>query len=324
MTQDYPGFLSLDKHSEVKLKGTRKDHDFYHQFDKEQIDAINTAIACSRPLLLTGEPGVGKTQLARATAAVLGRAYVRGTVDAKSEARDLLWQFDTVARLADAQLAQTLGWSEHDCKQKLDPANYLLPGPLWWGLNWYSASKRPRAKMPGQIDDERYRRGVVVLIDEIDKAEIDVPNGLLEVLGEGSFHPEGLDEPVVVDEIAPLVVITSNRERALPDAFVRRCVVNKIELPGSEEDLRNLLVKRGLAHFRLPDEKGKEMEEVMLLAAKMLIEDRNKVSDGGTRPGLAEYLDLLHAVDEQRDSGISSTELMEWARPYLLRKRDSL
>jgi MoxR-like ATPase len=92
---------------------------FTHLFEESHLHAINTALACNRPLLVTGEPGVGKTQLARAAAKALGRAYVRCTVDAKTESRDLLWQFDAVARLADAQLAPHRGWDAEVCEREL-------------------------------------------------------------------------------------------------------------------------------------------------------------------------------------------------------------
>lgn len=156
----------------------------------------------------------------------------------------------------------------------------------------------------------------MVLIDEIDKAEIDVPNGLLEALGEGSFHPEGLDAPVRAGPMPPFVVITSNRERGLPDAFVRRCVVMRMELPENDDELRKLLVKRGRARSGLP-------EEVLGQAADLLIKDR-KASSKAPHPGQAEYLDLLRAVEEQLTEGRTAEQLLEQVEPYLLRKTESI
>jgi MoxR-like ATPase len=156
-----------------------------------------------------------------------------------------------------------------------------------------------------------------VLIDEIDKAEIDVPNGLLEALGEGSFQPEVLDAPVRADSIPPFVVITSNRERGLPDAFVRRCVVMRMALPDDDTKLRTLLVERGRAHSKLPP-------EVLGQAADLLIKDR-KASTKPPHPGQAEYLDLLRAVEEQlTKDGPSAADLLGRIEPYLLRKTESI
>jgi len=306
-------FIPRDKRS-IPLR-TPGGQTFRHLFQIEDIDAINTAIACTRPLLLTGEPGVGKTQLARAAAKATGRALVRYTVDAKTESRDLLWHSDAVARLADAQVAEARDWSQSELEKKLASHNYLRPGPLWWAFDWATAKMLQKAITPAQDDGGDPRSGVVVLIDEIDKAEIDVPNGLLEAMGDGSFQPEGWSGRVRMGSVAPLVVITTNRERTLPAAFLRRCLAWRLALPEDEGQLREVLVKRGQAHSEL------DQELVLGKDADMLIEDRTAAKDRSARPGLAEYLDLLRAVEElAKRSGEKPERLLERARPYLLRK----
>jgi MoxR-like ATPase len=287
-----------------------------HLFDAESIAAIDCALAAQRPLLIRGEPGIGKSQLALAAALALHRAYVQEVIDARTESRDLLWRYDAVARLAEAQLQGAL--REHDpqargrskVRRRLAVSRYLHPGPLWWGLDWGSAADQAARvgadppPLPDAADAERradpQRRcdpanGCVVLIDEIDKAESDVPNGLLEALGAGQFTPLGEHSPVVATGEVPLVVITTNEERALPDAFLRRCMVLHLGLPSVKHEpkaFKNLLLQRGAAHF---PEAGAHLLEG---AADLLIEDR-LASEQAHRyplPGQAEYLDLVRAV----------------------------
>ncbi|MEL6794809.1 MAG: AAA family ATPase, partial [Pseudomonadota bacterium] len=152
-----------------------------HHFETGDITAINAAIAARRPLLLRGEPGVGKTQLAIAAATALGYAYVHRVVDANTEARELRWSEDLVDRLSDAQRAAVDGAG--GAKGYLD---YVEPGPLWWGFDWGAATQQAarrnavdEAKAPTPVQpDSRCdpKNGVVVLIDEIDKAEPELPN----------------------------------------------------------------------------------------------------------------------------------------------------
>jgi MoxR-like ATPase len=147
---------------------------------------------------------------------------------------------------------------------------------------------------PSKPKDWQPRQGCVLLIDEIDKADADLPNGLLETLGNGAFTVPYLDEPVGLHKHAPppLVVITTNEERELPGAFLRRCMVLHLDLPGEEKELLKWLSERGEIHF------GETCsEEVRLEAAQLLWKDRQEaLAHGLQAPGQAEYLDMLRAV----------------------------
>ncbi len=156
--------------------------------------------------------------------------------------------------------------------------NFIVPGCLWWALNWESAKEqaiRSRHEKPVQFDPGcRPENGVVLLIDEIDKADTDVPNGLLEALGSSRFHPQGLDQPVECQsENRPLVIITTNEERTLPDAFLRRCLSLHLGFPADEPAQKRFLVARGLKNFADLD------EAVIDQAADMLLEDRRAASN---------------------------------------------
>ena len=268
-----------------------------HVFDRPSADAINAALAAGRPLLVRGEPGTGKSQLARAAAEGLGRALVSTVIDARAEARDLLWSFDAVARLAEAQVQGALGErSESAVRESLQPERFLAPGPLWWTFDWTSArqqAERVGAPVPPTPAGWEPGRGTVLLIDEIDKADAAVPNGLLESLGQGSFTcPDG--RQVVADPaVRPLIVLTTNEERALPDPFLRRCLVLHLGWPEKREELIAALVERGRAHF--PD----CSEAVLEAAAETVATDREQVAAQGLyAPGGAEYLDLLRVLGE--------------------------
>lgn len=267
-----------------------------HRFDADQVRALRAAEAAGRPLLVRGDPGTGKSQLAHAAAVAARRLFLTVVVDAHSEASDLLWRFDAVARLADAHLAAVPG---SDSPKDLQPARYVEPGPIWWAFNWQGAAEqRAQARVPGvapQIPDDTWTpaRGTVLLIDEIDKAEADLPNGLLEALGNGRFTVPPLGSVVARPEDVPppLVIVTSNEERELPAAFLRRCLVLTLKLPKARRELADYLVERGELHFpKLP-------KAVLEQAAEQLIADRAKaVEEGVYTPGLAEYLDLLRVL----------------------------
>lgn len=271
-----------------------------HEFDERSIAAVNLALAAKRPLLVRGEPGVGKTQLAEAVAAELQRAYYPFTVDARTESRDLLWRFDAVMRLAQAQLCGALHQTPEAIETALDVTRFIHPGPLWWAFNTKSAGRASPSGSTTPLkpydNEARQANGWVVLIDEIDKAESDVPNGLLEALGAVQFTPFGYEEPVRVGDVPPLIIITTNEERALPDAFVRRCLVLHLELPSHEDALINYLMQRGRAHFN----RRTTTDEVLREAARQLVGDRRVAAEQqlSPLPGQAEYLDLIRGVVE--------------------------
>jgi MoxR-like ATPase len=265
----------------------------WHVFTEAQVDAVNAALAAGRPLLVRGEPGTGKSQLARAAAAGLGRVLLVKTIDARTEARDLLWSFDAVARLAEAQVQGVLQRSEIALRDALDPLRFIEPGPIWWAFDWVGAraqAERARAAVPPAPPAWQPGDGAVLLIDEIDKADSAVPNGLLEAFGQRRFAgPVGKE--VVCAEPAPLVLITTNEERALPDAFLRRCLVLQLTWPADAEEMKGKLMAWGRAHF------VDARSTLLAGAADLLIGDRRAALERGLNPpGGAEYLDLLRAV----------------------------
>lgn len=312
-----------------------------HVFEPDDLDAIEAALAARRPLLVRGEPGVGKSQLAQAAAVVMKRVYLQHVVDARTEPRDLLWREDAVARLADAQLIAALGKDSDGrlgnearrVRERVgDVRAYIEPGALWWAFDWAGAveqAERLGRTAPEPLGEADPKHGAVVLIDEIDKADAEVPNGLLEALGATRFTPLGWREPVRATGPAPLVVITTNNERTLPDAFVRRCVTHELTLPTAHEDeaeatgLIDHLVGRGRAHFPHVD------ESVLREAASMVNGDRYAADHNRwrPRPGQAEYLDLIRAVvtgssDAVNDEVRTTAQLdrLKRLRPYFLRK----
>jgi MoxR-like ATPase len=166
--------------------------------------AVNVAVALQRPLLLRGEPGTGKTLLAENLAQALGMELVRWHVKSTTKAKDGLYVYDTVARLHDSR------FGDGDVK---DIEHYIKLGPLGQALS----------------TDHR----VVLLIDEVDKADIEFPNDLLLELDAMRFRVDETGREVIARE-RPIVIITSNNEKELPDAFLRRCVFHFIDFPTRE------------------------------------------------------------------------------------------
>ena len=293
-----------------------------HVFDQTSADAILMAWAAERPLLVRGEPGTGKSQLARAAAQKLNRAFISEVVHARTEPQDLLWRFDTVGRLGEAQaLAARGAQSPAGGIDALDPRHFLSPGPLWWAFDWQSARQcqagsRYKAAAPATPAGWTPEAGCVLLIDEIDKADSDVPNSLLETLGNRSFSVPWLAEGTVGQGTAtpPLVIITTNEERELPAAFLRRCLVLQYELP---DDIVPWLISRGRIHFS-PEVCSNDVLEV---AARQLAKDRIDARRAGvTPPGQAEYLDLLKALSTLRAVEAEQLDLLKQLSRFAYRK----
>jgi MoxR-like ATPase len=179
----------------------------------ELVEAVNLAIYLERPLLLKGEPGCGKTQLASAVAYELSLNLEAWYVKSTSRARDGLYTYDAVGRLRDAQLAVSNRLTPQQIQRIDDPTAYVRWGPL------------------GRAFQQEQR--TMVLIDEIDKADIDFPNDLLLELDERRFIVEETGQEIEA-KAAPIVIITSNDEKDLPDAFLRRCLFHYVEFPNSE------------------------------------------------------------------------------------------
>lgn len=293
-----------------------------HVLDAEARDAINAALAINRPLLIWGEPGIGKSQLAKAAAAELQRVFLPFVADAHTESRDLLWSLDAVARLAEAQIQS----SDNPDRNAVALEKFIVPGVLWWALNWKNADDfvrdgngKQRFPVPAFAKLASPNNGSVVLIDEIDKADSSVPNGLLEALGSNRFHPQGLSKAIEAQGARPLVIVTTNNERSLPDAFVRRCLSLHLSFPQGEDEQRKFLMKRAKANFAMLD-----AETVRKPAIDMLIEDRTHAVANNLRPlpGVAELFDLLRGVKnlQQQQSVTNIDKLMQQLRRFTYQK----
>jgi MoxR-like ATPase len=183
----------------MKFSGT----DRYVATDDLMI-AVNAAITLERPLLIKGEPGTGKTELARQVSQGLGLRMIEWNIKSTTKAQQGLYEYDAVSRLRDSQLGDA---------RVHDVANYIKKGKLWEAFQ----------------SDEK----CVLLIDEVDKADIEFPNDLLQELDRMEFHVYETGETIRAVN-RPIVIITSNNEKELPDAFLRRCFFHYIQFPDME------------------------------------------------------------------------------------------
>ncbi|REF67442.1 MULTISPECIES: AAA family ATPase [Paracoccus] len=216
--------------------------------------AVNAAITLERPLLVKGEPGTGKTELARQVAASLDLPIVEWNVKSTTRAQQGLYEYDAVSRLRDSQLGEA---RVHDI------SNYIRKGKLWQAF-----------EAPGKV---------VLLIDEIDKADIEFPNDLLQELDRMEFHVYETGEMVRARH-RPVVIITSNNEKELPDAFLRRCFFHYIRFPDAET------LKR-IVDVHYPGLKPRLLDE----ALSQFLELR-EVQGLKKKPSTSELLDWLKLI----------------------------
>jgi MoxR-like ATPase len=242
-------------------------------------DAVNVSIALEKPLLIRGEPGTGKTVLAEAIAENLAMPLLTWNIKSTTKAQDGLYVYDTVQRLNDARFGD---------KDISDVRNYIRFGPLGQSF----------------LADQR----VVLLIDEIDKADMEFPNDLLHEIDRMSFGVLETGE-VHSAKHRPVVIITSNNEKELPDAFLRRCVFHYIAFP--DRDTMREIVK---VHH--PDVEAELLQQVLLRFYWL-----RDLPDVRKRPSTSELIDWIAAL---RRGGVS-TETIEHELPFLgvLLKRES-
>ena len=220
--------------------------------------AVNAAIALERPLLVKGEPGTGKTELARQIADALGVEIMEWNIKSTTKAQQGLYEYDAVSRLRDSQLGD---------ERVNDVRNYIRQGKLWQA---FTADRR-----------------VVLLIDEIDKADIEFPNDLLQELDKMAFHVYETGETVTAKH-RPIIIITSNNEKELPDAFLRRCFFHYIRFPDAETMQQIIDV-----HF--PDIKRDLLEEALTQFYK--IRDTPNLKKKPSTSEVLDWLKLLLAED---------------------------
>ena len=230
----------------MKFSGTKS-----YIATNDLIVAVNAAITLERPLLIKGEPGTGKTELAQQVAHALELNIIEWHIKSTTKAHQGLYEYDAVSRLRDSQLGD---------KKVNEVSNYIRKGKLWQA---FTSSKK-----------------CILLIDEIDKADIEFPNDLLQELDKMEFHVYETNQTIKAT-VRPVVIITSNNEKELPDAFLRRCFFHYIKFPDS-----NTMKKIVNSHF------PKIKENLLAIALTQFYEIR-ETNGIKKKPSTSEVLDWL-------------------------------
>ncbi len=230
--------------------------------------AVNASITLQRPLLIKGEPGTGKTVLAEEVAKALNVELITWNIKSTTKAQQGLYEYDAITRLRDSQLG--------DARVK-DIGNYIAKGKLW------EAFERPNRP--------------ILLIDEIDKADIEFPNDLLQELDRMEFYVYETDQTIKAAQ-RPIVIITSNNEKELPDAFLRRCFFHYIKFPDDE-------TMRAIIEVHFPGLKGKLVQEALNIFYEI-----REVPGLKKKPSTSELIDWLKLL------------LSEDISPETLREKD--
>ncbi|MGE6741557.1 AAA family ATPase [Allorhizobium pseudoryzae] len=260
--------------------------------DKDLMVAVNAAIRLERPLLVKGEPGTGKTELARQVAAALGLEMIEWTIKSTTKAQQGLYEYDAVSRLRDSQLGDP---------RVNEVSHYIRRGKLWQA---FASNKK-----------------VVLLIDEIDKADIEFPNDLLQELDRMEFHVYETGETVRA-KVRPIVIITSNNEKELPDAFLRRCFFHYIRFPDAETlsrivavhypGIKQRLVSAALTQFyeirEMPGLKKKPSTSEALDWIRLLVSD--DVDPDDLRADVKNALPKLHGALLKNEQDVHLFERM--------------